>query len=104
MVRPDTIREYGYVHRVQRCERDDADYFVQDNYYYICDTEETLTEQKLDDYESEENFTLEFVSPHHAIQVNRTEAHGPKDPRMLEREAKVLELLIQEGYFKNIPC
>ena len=33
---PDTIKEYGYVHRIQKSYHDDADYFVQDNYYYIC--------------------------------------------------------------------
>lgn len=102
VVCPDTIREYGYVHRVQKTNRGDADYFVQDNYYYLCDTEETLVEQKLDDYESDEKFTLEFVSPHHAINVNRTVDHGPKDQHMIEREAKVLELLLKEGYFKNL--
>ena len=101
---PDTIQEYGYVHRVQRTDRTDADYFVQDNYYYLCEAEDALVEQKLDDYESEEKFVLEFVSPHHAIAANRTIDHGPKDPHMIEREAKVLELLLQEGYFKDVSC
>ena len=28
---------------------------------------------------------------------NRTKDHGPKDPVMLEREARVLEILLLEG-------
>ena len=53
--------------------------------------------QKLDDYESEEHFTLEYVKPETAILSNRTKDHGPKDPVMLEREARVLEMLLSEG-------
>ena len=72
--------------------------FIQDNYYYLCDVEENRIPQKLDDYEAEERFTLEFVYPRHAIYVNRYADHGPTDQIMLEREARVLELLLEEGY------
>ena len=58
-----------------------------------------MQSQHLDDYEAEEHFTLEFVAPGAAIQTNRLPDHGPKDQNMLEREAKVLEILIREGYF-----
>lgn len=54
--------------------------------------------QKLDDYEADEHFILEFIEPTLAIKINRQEDHGPKDQVMLEREARVLEFLIQEGY------
>ena len=54
--------------------------------------------QKLDDYEARERFTLEFVEAEHAIDVNRNRAHGPKNQTMLEREARVLEMLREEGY------
>ena len=39
------------------------------------------------------------VTPEHAIHINRHRSHGPKDQHMLEREALVLERLMQEGYF-----
>ena len=94
-----TIKEYGYVHRIQKSDFKDEDYFVQDNYYYLCSCEEKIAEQKLDAYESDEKFTLEFVEPNKAIDINRNEEHGPKDKNMIEREAKVLEILIKEGYF-----
>ena len=51
----------------------------------------------MDDYEEEERFTLEYVDPRLAIAVNRSDDHGPKDQQMLEREARVLELLLAEG-------
>ena len=89
-----TIREYGLVHRVQKSDR--ADFFVQDNYYFLCEVEDEMQAQNLDDYEAAERFTLEFVEPLHAICVNRNVDHGPKDLNMIEREAKVLELLITE--------
>lgn len=96
---PSTIKEYGYVHRIQKSDYPNADYFLQDNYYYFCSSEEKIVNQKLDDYEADEKFTLEFVEPQEAIDVNRYEEHGPKDINMIEREACVLELLIKEGYF-----
>lgn len=89
-----SVREYGYVHRVQKGDREDL--FIQDNFYYLCETEETPQSQILDDYEAEERFTLEYVEPRWAIEVNRTHDHGPKDQMMLEREARVLECLMEE--------
>ena len=93
---PDSIREYGYVHRIQKSTVKEDEYFVQDNYYFLCDAEEGVGPQKLDDYESDEHFTLEYVMPENAILCNRAKAHGPKDPVMLEREARVLEMLLSE--------
>jgi len=54
----------------------------------------------LDDYEAYEGFTLEAIDYQLAVDVNRNENHGPKDMLMLEREARVLELLNDEGYLK----
>ena len=94
-----SIKEYGYVHRIQKSDRKDEDIFVQDNFYYLCDVKENVISQDLDDYELEEGFSLVFIEPEIAIKVNRYNNHGPKDFTMLEREAKVLEMLIEEGYF-----
>lgn len=94
---PETIQEYGVVPRRKRSDR--GGIFVQDNYYYLCDVAENIQPQILDDYEAEEHFTLEFVEPKHAIQTNRYADHGPKEQTMLEREAKVLECLMREGFF-----
>lgn len=96
---PETIQEYGYVHRIQKSEYPDTDHFIQDNFYYLCQAEEALKMQDLDDYEADESFTLEWMDPETVILINRNVSHGPKDQNMLEREARVLEILMQEGYF-----
>lgn len=95
----DSIKEYGYVHRIQKSGENEDEVFIQDNYYYLCEVEEDIVSQKLDDYESLEKFTLEYILPGQAIEVNRNLFHGKKDQLMLEREARVLEMLIEEGYF-----
>lgn len=99
VVIPDKIIPFGYVHRISKSDRVGVDYFVQDNFYYLCEVEDELKEQILDGYEKEEGFTLQYVAPRQVIEVNRTHPHGPKSFTMLERECKVLEILIAEGYF-----
>ena len=99
VVIPDKIIPFGYVHRIGKSEKEGVDYFLQDNFYYLCEVEDELKEQILDGYEREEGFTLQYVTPQHAIEVNRTMPHGHKSFTMLERECKVLEILLTEGYF-----
>lgn len=99
VILPDTVREYGYVHRVQKSDRDETECFIQDNYYYLCKATQAAVSQKLDAYEDAEGFTLEFVEPELAIRKKRRAAQGLYDPQMCEREARVLELLTEEGLF-----
>jgi len=92
-----SIKEFGMVHRIQK--GDFGDTFVQDNFYYFCDVEKEVENQNLDDYENEENFTLEFVSIEHALNVNYTHPHGEISniyKMMIERDSKVLEMLLEE--------
>ena len=98
-VLPETVQEYGLVHRIQKSTVDENECFIQDNYYYLCKAADTVESQELDDYEAEERFALEYIDPKTAIETNRRADHGPKDPVMLEREARVLEMLIAEGLF-----
>ena len=93
---PQTIKEYGMVHRIQKGDYEDV--FIQDNYYYLCDVEDNVHEQKLDDYEKEEKFTLEYVSPKQVIDANKACASKEADQIMLERECKVIGILAQERY------
>lgn len=97
VVKPETVRAYGYVHRIQRSDSDPTECFVQDNYYYLCDAEEDNVSQRLDPYEANEGYTLEFVAPNHAIQKNRNVQGSPYNAMMFEREARVLEILLEEG-------
>lgn len=99
---PGSVKEFGYVHRIQKDDCSDWDCFIQDNYYYLCDVENGVETQDLDDYEADEKFTLEFVNPDEAVFVNRTANHGSADLIMIERDSRVLEILREEGYFMNI--
>ena len=97
IVIPETVREYGCVHRIQRSDLKENTCFLQDNYYYLCDVAEETVPQMLEEYEAEENFTLEFVDPFTAIRKNRSVKKSPYNPVTFEREARVLEMLIDEG-------
>lgn len=95
-----TIREYGMVRRIQKGKKAGT-VFVQDNFYYFCEVHDGNTGQNLDDYESEEGFTLEYVFPEHAVSTNRYADHGEKNDDdmyalMIEREARVLEMIMSE--------
>lgn len=98
-VLPESVREYGYVYRAQKGKTEDV--FVQENFYYFCEVSESLSDVSLDDYEAEEEFTLEFASPRFAAEVNRTHKHGEKDASgnfavMNERDTRVMEMLAEE--------
>ena len=95
---PDSIREYGYVHRIQKSTVKEDEYFVQDNYYFLCEAEDEPVSQDLDEYEAKESYRLEFVKPETAIRKNRCVQESPYNKAMFEREARVLELLRSEGY------
>ena len=94
---PESVREYGYVHRIQRSDYDPTECFVQDNYYYLCKAMEQLTSQLLDDYEAQESYTLEYVEPLAAIRKNYDVKNSPYNQLMFVREARVLETLIADG-------
>ena len=101
VVKKDTIREFGYVKRIEKGKSDAI--FLQENFYFVCEAEDEPGQRDLDDYEAFEEFTLEFVTPAHAIKANEQGDHGEKAESqtfagMIIRENKVLECLVQEGY------
>ena len=97
IVIPETVKEYGYVHRIQRSDIDPTECFIQENYYYLCDAMESLVSQSLDDYEAKESYQLEFIGPELAIKKNRNVKESPYNQMMFEREARVLECLLSDG-------
>ncbi|NLD83618.1 MAG: NUDIX domain-containing protein [Clostridiales bacterium] len=103
LVLPESVKEYGYVHRVQRSEQDETLCFVQDNYYYLCRAKKRLVAQALEEDEAREGFQLEFVEPALAIRKNRSFAGGPYNPVRLERAARILEMLSAEGLLASWP-
>ena len=99
VVKKDSIREFGYVRRIEKGLFEDI--FMQENYYFLCDVEDEVSSQELDDYEAEEGFTLEFVTPEQAINVNNTGDHREKVEKqtftgMLTRENRVLQMVRDE--------
>lgn len=100
VILPDTVKEYGYVHRIQKSSLDETECFIQNNYYYLCESADESVSQELDSYEAEEGFVLEYVEPDAAIKKNRHVAPCPYSQMMFEREARVLELLTAEGLFE----
>lgn len=123
VVVPESVREYGVVHRFQKSGKIENTVFVQDSFYYICDVEKAdahnlkITKQKLDDYEDEAGFELRIVSIKDAIETNRNYcdtndfniAMIARDTRVLEQMLGVTsepsrcmaELLLEEGVAKN---
>lgn len=100
IVIPETVKEFGYVHRIHRSTHDLAECFVQDNYYYLCDVTDCSVSQELDDYEADEAYQPEFIEPVTAIEKNRAAKDCPQHSMMLEREARVLEILMSEGLIR----
>ncbi len=97
LVVPESVKEYGCVHRIQKSDKNQLQCFVQDNYYYLCEVGDEKVPQKLDGYEAKESYTLEYVEPDIVIKKNRNAVKSPYNPLMLEREALVIETLIKEG-------
>lgn len=97
VVVPESVREYGYVHRIQRSRKDPSECFVQDNLYYLCEALDETVPQQLDDYEAQESFRLEYVEPLAAVSRNRQLLSAPYSSLMFEREARVLEALMADG-------
>ena len=99
VVKPETIKEFGYVKRIEKGRYEDI--FIQENFYYTCEAEEGLVAQDLDDYEAEEEFTLEFVTPEKIIDVNENGNHLEKEKiitfqGMIARENRVIRMLQEE--------
>ena len=99
IVKKESVKEFGYVRRLEKGLIEDI--FIQENFYFLCDVEDTAVSQDLDDYEAEERFTLEFVTPEHAIGVNDNADHGVKNNAqtfkgMLLRENRVLGMISKE--------
>lgn len=90
-VRPETIKEFGYVHRIQRGKHEPV--FIQDNFYYICDVENSQELPRYSDAEKQEEFVPVFVDLEEAIKVNEEYIKENTLDSMIERELKVLKMV-----------
>lgn len=91
---PESITEFGSVLRRQKSDLDPDTVFEQENFYFLCETEDEPGEQNLDDYEAEAGFELSYVDIDEAIKVNGEYRSGNFfNEVMIDRERRVLELI-----------
>lgn len=98
IVKKDSIKEFGSVLRVQKSPKNLI--FYQENFYYLCDVLDEVSKQDLDEYEQEEGFLLVYENPIVAAKNNYGLKLDTFYQTMIERDAKVLELLVNEGKIK----
>ena len=90
----ESIKEFGSVMRRQKSNDSSDTVFEQENFYFLCQTENYILEQNLDDYEREAEFVLRFVDIDEAIKTNRDYQSDDKfNEIMIKRDMKVLQLV-----------
>ncbi|MGN1399256.1 MAG: NUDIX domain-containing protein [Erysipelotrichaceae bacterium] len=100
IIKPNSIKEYGLVFRILKSIKDEKQCYIQNNYYFLCDIEQEGILPKLEPYEQAEKDILEYVDAQTVIVANNRVEKSPYDITILQREAKVVELLLQEGLLK----
>ena len=96
---PDSVQEFGEALRIQKSSTLKDTIFVQQNFYYICQTTDQIHSQHLDQDEQEADFILKTVSLDEAIATNQAfiaNCQGTPDKckeEMVIRECRILELL-----------
>jgi len=96
---PDSVQEFGEALRIQKSSTLKDTIFVQQNFYYICQTTGQIHSQHLDQDEQEADFILKTVSLDEAIATNQAfiaSCQGtPTECKveMVVRECRILELL-----------
>ena len=101
VVKPQTVRPYGMATRTQMSRKGDT--YNQDNFYYFCEVEDIPPVQELTDIEAEAGYVLEYVDPRDAIRASKacSSYRNRFVGQTIERDCRVLEMLMEEGYFKN---
>lgn len=96
-VRPETIKEFGYVHRIQRGKHEPV--FIQDNFYYLCDVENSQELPQYSNAEKQEEFVPVFVDLEEAIKVNEEYVKVNTLDSMIERELRVLKMVQEKQIY-----
>lgn len=91
VVIPDTIREFGYVHRAQK-EREGG-IFIQDNYYFFCEAEDEVLEPEYTSSEQKEDFVPMFLELEEVIRINEAFQKNFPDNVMVDRELRILYMI-----------
>ena len=92
IVKPESVREFGYVHRIQKGRHEPV--FIQDNYYYFCEVEEGQEDTEFSESEMKEDFVPMFIPLEEAIRINgEFSSDDPLYDSMIEREYMVMKLI-----------
>lgn len=89
---PETVKEFGYVHRIQKGRHEPI--FIQDNFYYFCDVENIQEPPAFTSNEKAEEFIPCFVELLEAIRVNEEYVKANSYDSMIERELRVMKMLL----------
>lgn len=95
-LKKESIKEYGYTLENRKSDVYENSIFSQKSFYFFADIEDYLLEQRLTDDERELEFVLEWIDLKEVHRLNSL-IEINKDNRFVERETKVLELLINEN-------
>lgn len=88
---PETIKEFGYVHRIEKGHPEPI--FIQDNFYYLCEVEPGQENPAYEEDEIEDGYVPAWVELSEAIKVNETfQKNNPQDS-MINRELRVLKIV-----------
>ncbi len=91
IIKENTVRDYGFFVECRKSIYEEA-IFEQKSYYYLADVEERVNPIKLDGYEKDLEYELEWVDIQHAINVNKRFI-GTKYSH-IERETYVLNDIV----------
>lgn len=96
VVIPESIKEFGSALRLLASRYRKNTIFEQENYYYWCEVEDTLETTNFDVHETEEQYSLEYVSLEEALKKNLECDHGEEITcGWIQRESKMFQLLLE---------
>lgn len=91
VLKPDSAKDYILVHEKRRGIFND--FLDMDSWYYFCDIEDFIFEQKLDDYEKEYGYQVEWMDLSEALLKNLAVVKKDSIP-WIDREILVMKELI----------
>ena len=98
-VKRESIKEFGYTIENRKSDETEDTIFSQKSFYYFVDIEDYLLEQRLTEDEIELDFVLEWIDLKEVYEIN-SNIEINKNNRFVERETKVLSLLLNDTFKK----
>ena len=94
MIKQNSIKEFGMIIEIRKDLKAENGIYEQNEYYYYCEVEENIFEQKLTQNEIEAGYELKFVTLDEAINQNELEIEIKRI--YTEAETYILKLLKKE--------